>query len=280
MSRATIAHSLGDIIISPITNKVITISSSSIIWVLLMVQHLKGYCWLWTMLLPSGHYSGDLKKVSTMTPPFQASLPEMPFDRIVGSSASSLLCKRKTNPKKRHKMLSVDTWQHFSLLPALAGLTTWSKHWPRAKVCPLPRLPLTVPVCWLISLSPLRRWFEKKPLGTGRFLEAGHEQTLGRHTHAAAISVLLEPNLCQSAFQRDVIGQAAIKIYQITTWSIGFSEIGVVTWTVGVSWKWVKFNLATTMFVWNTGFFCKCLGRIMMMLMIMRVMMRVGSRSV
>ena len=241
MSRATIAHSLGDIIITAITKRVITISpSSSIIWVFLMVEHLKGYCWLWTMLLLSGrHYSGDLKKVSTVTPPFQARLLEMPFDWIVGNSTASLLCKRKTNPEGRcydvwrwQRPLLFHTSQHFSfqLWPAsLLGQKTVTRG---AKVCPAD-CPF---LCWLISLCPRRRWFEKKP-PSDPLLEGswkpGHEQTLGRHTQLFPFlwnrSAICIPTRCpRTSCNQNLWNQSTIWFSDVR--NLGFDA--VETWTV------------------------------------------------
>ena len=200
-----------------------------------MVEHLKGYCWLWTMLLLSGrHYSGDLKKVSTVTPPFQARLLEMPFDWIVGNSTAS-----NKQIQKEDAMMSDDDTGHscfihlntspssFDQLRCLVKTVTRG-----AKVCPAD-CPF---LCWLISLCPRRRWFEKKP-PSDPLLEGswkpGHEQTLGRHTQLFPFlwnrSAICIPTRCpRTSCNQNLWNQSTIWFSDVR--NLGFDA--VETWTV------------------------------------------------
>ena len=235
MSRATIAHSLGDIIISAIANKVITISSSSIIWPLPMVQHLKGYCWLWTMLLPNGHYSVDLKKVSTMTLPFQAS--KLARDALWSNRGQLCIVspvQEKTNPKKGHQILSEDNMGHlhfsFDQLDLLVQTLTRAKG-----LSPSSRDWLSLSADWFLwdrAAADLK----KSPWALKGSWKPGHEQTLDRHTNTAQLFPFLwnpiSANLHSNEMSSDKLQSKAIKSQRV--WAIGFSEIRLVMqWRLG-----------------------------------------------
>ena len=209
-----------------------------------MVEHLKGYCWLWTMLLLSGrHYSGDLKKVSTVTPPFQARLLEMPFDWIVGNSTASLLCKRKTNPEGRcydvwrwQRPLLFHTSQHFSFQLRPASLLGQNSD-QRGKGLSC-RLSLPLLIDFFVPAPPLI-WKKApgRPLAR-RFLEARARADIGQ-THTT-ISVSLEPicNLHSNEMSSDKLQSKSMESKHnliLRCQKFGF-------WCSGDLNRWLKFN--------------------------------------
>ena len=234
------------------------------------------------MLLPSGHYSGDLKKVSTMTSPF---LPSK-LARDALWSNRGWLCivspvQEKTNPKKGHQMLSEDNMGQWATpISALTSLTSWSKHWPGAKVCPLP-LETDCP-CLLIDFfetAPPLIW-KKAP---GRSKVPGSQGTSRRWTDTQTLRQLfpflwnpISANLHSNEMASDKLQSKAIKSQRV--WSIGFSEIRLVMqWRLGQLGylKNCLFCLKLDTASWVTDILCKCWSIMMMMMM-----MRVGFRSV
>ena len=90
-------------------------------------------------------------------------------------AASSFL----DNRDKSRKVTEANPFLFHFLHVQLSSDQTKSKKWPGLEVCPLPRLPPTVPADWF--LCGRRHWFEKKPLGGLSRLEGSwNEATLGR----------------------------------------------------------------------------------------------------
>ena len=209
----------------------------------------------------------------------------MPFDRIAGSSASSLLCERKTNPKKGHQMLSEDNMGQWATpISALASLTSWSKHWPGAKVCPNP-LETDCP-CLLIDFfetAPPLIW-KKAP---GRSKVPGSQGTSRRWTDTQTLHSYFRffetqslpiciPTRCHRTSCNQKLSNHS-ECGRLDSQKLGW-------WCSGDLDRWCIMELSFCCCLKSdiagliTDLLCKCWGRIMMMMMM--VMMRLGSRSV